>query len=133
MGIVSALEWLVEEFTGRSGTPCSLRVDGQMALDDKRATEVFRIVQESLTNISRHALASAVHIVLDRFDDHYLLEVRDNGRGFDPAKRKLKSFGLIGLRERALVLGGEARVTSAPGQGTVVKVSFPISIAMDPR
>ena len=131
MGIVSALEWLVEEFTGRSTMPCSLRVDAQMALDDKRATEVFRIVQESLTNISRHAQASAVRIVLDRFDDHYLLEVRDNGRGFDPAKRKLKSFGLIGLRERALVLGGEARVTSAPGQGTVVKVSFPISIAMD--
>lgn len=131
MGIVSALEWLVDEFIARSAMPCSLRVRGEIPLDEKRATELFRIVQESLTNISRHAHASAVWIVLERCDTHYVLEVRDNGCGFDPRLRKQKSFGLISLRERALVLGGEARIVSTPGHGTTVKVSFPINMALD--
>ena len=90
-------------------------------------------MQESLTNISRHAEASEVWISLERSDSHYMLEVRDNGAGFNPALRKLKSFGLIGLRERALVLGGEARITSAPGQGTAIKVRFPTTMVQDER
>lgn len=127
MGIVSALEWLVDEFVERSGIACTLRVEGDIPLDEKRATELFRIVQESLTNISRHAQASAVEIALERSDTRYFVEVRDNGKGFEPGIRKKKSFGLLGIRERALVLGGEADIASAPGRGTVVKVGFPIN------
>ena len=127
MGIVSALEWLVEEFIARTRIACMLRVqDEDIALDEKRATEIFRIVQESLTNISRHAEASEVMVTLERAGSHYLLSVCDNGQGFDPAVRKEKSFGLIGIRERALMLSGEADISSAPEQGTSIKVHFPI-------
>lgn len=130
MGIVSALEWLVDEFIERSKIPCGLRVAGEMPLDERRATALFRIVQESLTNISRHAEASAVEIVLERNDTRYFLEVRDDGKGFEPCLRKNKSFGLVGIRERGLVLGGEADIVSAPGRGTTVKVNFPIRDAV---
>lgn len=127
MGIVSAVEWLVDEFVERNGIQCKLRVEGEIPLDEKRATELFRIVQESLTNISRHARATEVEIVLERSDTQYFLEVRDNGKGFDPGIRKKKSFGLVGIRERVLVLGGEVDILSTPGRGTVVKVCFPMN------
>jgi PAS domain S-box-containing protein len=126
MGIVSALEWLVDEFSARGAISCSLQVDGELPLDEQRATELFRIVQESLTNIRRHARASAVEIVLGHDATQYVLEVSDNGRGFDPSLRDRKSFGLVGIRERALALGGEAEIASAPGRGTRIKVCFPI-------
>ena len=105
---------------------CTLAVDEDFTLDEKRATEVFRIVQESLTNIGRHAQASEVRIGIECSDSHFLLEVRDNGKGFDPCKRKQKSFGLVGIRERVLVLNGKIEIVSAPGEGTVVKLCCPI-------
>jgi PAS domain S-box-containing protein len=134
MGIASALEWLVDEFEARSDVNCTLHLcDGDLSMDDKRATQVFRIVQESLTNIGRHAHASEVDITLDRNATHYSLEVRDNGTGFDPAVRKKKSFGLVGIRERVLMLGGEMDIISAPGRGTAIKVCFPIdSVLSEP-
>ncbi|HWX01852.1 sensor histidine kinase [Collimonas sp.] len=128
MGIVSALEWLAEEFTGNTGIPCSLDVcEDNIVLDDKRATTIFRIAQESLTNISRHANASRVDISLTKKEKHYVLEVRDNGKGFDTGLRKKKSFGLIGIRERTSMLGGEAFIYSVPGVGTTIRVSIPIA------
>ncbi|AMO93417.1 histidine kinase-, DNA gyrase B-, and HSP90-like ATPase family protein [Collimonas fungivorans] len=128
MGVVSALEWLADEFTGNTGIPCSLEVSEEnIALDDKRATTIFRIAQESLTNISRHAAASQVEISLKRMEKNYLLEVRDNGRGFDTSLRKKKSFGLIGIRERTLMLGGEIAIFSVSGVGTTIKVSIPLT------
>lgn len=127
MGIVYALEWLADEFRERTGMHCSLNVcEDDLPLEEKRAIQVFRIVQESLTNIGRHADATEVDITLDKSDSHYMLEVRDNGKGFDPAVRKKKSFGLVGLRERVLMLGGEAEIASAPGQGTAIRVCFPL-------
>ncbi|MDB5769144.1 MAG: hypothetical protein JWQ61_3958, partial [Collimonas fungivorans] len=128
MGIVSALEWLAQEFTGNTGIPCSLDVcEENIILDDKRATTIFRIAQESLTNISRHAQASRVGISLERKEKHYLLVVRDNGKGFDTAVQKKKSFGLVGIRERTLMLGGEVEISSGPGVGTTIRVSIPIA------
>jgi signal transduction histidine kinase len=130
MGIVSALEWLAEEFRDNTGIPCNLFVcEENIILDDQRATTIFRIAQESLTNISRHAQASQVEISLERKEQHYLLEVRDNGRGFDASVQKKKSFGLIGIRERTLMLGGEVAIFSVPGVGTTIKVSIPIADA----
>jgi PAS domain S-box-containing protein len=127
MGIVPALEWLGDQFIERTGVVCTLRVDGEMTLEERRATEVFRIVQESLTNISRHAHATEVEVTLESSGTHYRLQVRDNGTGFDPAVRKPQSFGLVGMRERALALGGNARVVSAPDKGTTIEVDFPIT------
>jgi len=129
LGIVAALEWLVDEYEhfGGSGLRCELHVcEAELELDDVCATAIFRIVQESLTNIVRHAHASKVDITLERSETNYLLEVRDNGQGFDPGIRKEKSFGLVSIRERALALGGEVDIDSAPGRSTSVKVHIPI-------
>ena len=127
MGIVSALEWLVDEFVERHGIACTLDVDEDFTLDEKRAVEVFRIVQESLTNVARHAQASEVRISIERNETFFLLEVRDNGAGFEPGKRKQKSFGLVGIRERVLVLNGKLEICSAPGLGTAIKLCCPIA------
>jgi PAS domain S-box-containing protein len=128
MGIVPALEWLVEEFSnGHPDIHCTWYVaEEDIHLDEKRATEIFRIAQESLTNISRHAGATKVRIALERKDGRYLLEVRDNGRGFDPSQRKKQSFGLLGVRERVLMLGGEIAISSVPDQETIIKVGIPV-------
>src|ERR1035437_10112165 len=133
LGIVAALEWLVDEYDHFGGTDmrCELHVcEEDIELDDVRATAIFRIVQSSLTNIVRHAHASKVDITLERKDAKYLLEVRDNGRGCDPGISKDKSLGLVGIRERALALGGEVDIPSAPGQGTSIRVSIPIDSAV---
>ncbi|MEM4985816.1 PAS domain S-box protein [Collimonas sp. H4R21] len=128
MGIVPALEWLVEEFSrGHPGIRCMLYVvEEDIHLDEKRATEIFRITQESLTNISRHADATEVQIAFKRKESHYLLEVRDNGKGFNSLLQKKQSFGLIGVRERVLMLEGEVEISSMPDQGTIIRVSIPV-------
>jgi PAS domain S-box-containing protein len=128
MGIVPALEWLVDEYQNRTGITCEMHVyDENIYLDEKRATAIFRIVQESLTNIGKHAKACKVDIMFERNGPYYVLRVCDNGKGFDPDARKNKSFGLIGMRERVLMLGGELEVLSAPISGTVIKVSIPVN------
>lgn len=128
MGIVAALEWLLDEYQERAGIVCNLHVCTEdVQLDDKRATAVFRIVQESLTNISRHAEASQVDIVLEKNESQYILQVRDNGKGFDLKARKDKSFGLVGMQERAYTLGGKVEVSSELGRGTMLKVYIPVN------
>ncbi len=128
LGLVPAAEWLVQEFTQRSGIPCELRVDSpELELKDPHATTVFRILQESLTNVARHAKAQRVEVALGRTDGSVTLNVRDNGRGFsldDP--RRPNAFGLMGLRERVYLLGGEVRIESEPGRGTSIAVQIPL-------
>lgn len=128
MGIVAALEWQVEEFTRHTGIHCRLKGAGNdIELDEERATATLRIVQESLTNVMRHAGASEVDVLLAQQEDFYTLHIRDNGAGFDPDKTMAKkSFGLMGIRERVLMLGGDVAITSAPQQGTLLQVRFPI-------
>lgn len=130
MGIVSALEWLVKEFRKHTYVRCRLRITKRkLALNDSQATALFRIVQESLTNIMRHALASKVEISLSRDAQHYVLEISDNGVGFDAREtRKVGSFGLIGIEERALSLGGDMCIETAPEQGLKLTVRIPISV-----
>lgn len=126
LGLVAALEWLVEDFQRRTGVVCSLQADAEVAMEDAHATAVFRIVQESLTNVARHAAASRVHVALVCSEEGMELSVEDDGRGFDPAGVAPGSFGLIGMRERALILGGEARVDSSPGSGSRVSIRIPL-------
>ncbi|MDR7308667.1 PAS domain S-box-containing protein [Rhodoferax saidenbachensis] len=126
MGIVSALEWLAGDYAERTGIQCELHLrEDDIHLDDMRATAIFRIVQESLTNIVRHAQATQVNITLEQKSECVWLEVRDNGRGFDPSQRQEKSFGLVGIRERALLLGGKVEISGTPGWVTV-RLEFPI-------
>lgn len=128
MGIVSALEWLCDEFVEHSNIDCTVEKLAEFfKLDEKRSVGVFRIVQESLTNAARYSEATRVNILLDVHDSELVVEVRDNGKGFDqttPLGRR--SFGLLGMRERALALGGNVDIISSPGNGTVVSVCIPL-------
>ncbi|USX24189.1 response regulator [Oxalobacteraceae bacterium OTU3CINTB1] len=126
LGIGAALEWLVDEFRRNSGLDCSLALalgDGQ--LSERQAVAVFRIVQESLTNVARHADASETSVSLRLAATGCELEVEDDGRGFDPARARPHSFGLLGIRERVLSLDGRLSIASGPGGRTRIVVQLP--------
>ena len=126
LGITSALEWLAGRFGTNTGIHCQVRIeDCEIGLDEKNAIALFRIVQESLTNVARYAKASNVVVELDKDADDYVLKVRDNGIGFDASATKKDSFGLVGIRERAFMLGGTVAINSRPGNGTEVVVRIP--------
>jgi PAS domain S-box-containing protein len=129
LGILSGIEWLVDEFEKRSGIPCKVKVeDGEVRLAEDRSIVLFRILQESLTNISRHANARNVEISLRRDGTNVRLDIKDDGRGFDTeAAGKKKTFGLLGIRERVIMLHGSLSITSSPGEGTQVSVSIPVN------
>lgn len=128
LGILSGIEWLVDEFQKRSGIPCKVKVeDGEFELAGDRAIVVFRILQESLTNISRHANARNVEVSLRHDGTHVRLDVKDDGQGFDAeAAARKKTFGLLGIRERAIMLHGTLNITSVPGEGTQISLSIPV-------
>jgi signal transduction histidine kinase len=128
MGLVSAAEWLLAGFEERTGIPYRLHAPREdLALDDDRATAAFRILQEALTNITRYAQASEVDVVIELADATLIMTVRDDGIGFDLTEvRSRKTFGLMGIRERALMFGGEAKIDSAPGSGTILQVKIPL-------
>lgn len=127
LGIVAALEWLVEEFIDYAGIPCELVLgDGEIDLDELTATAIFRIVQESLTNVARHAQASQVEIIVTRTNGELCFEVRDNGKGFDEnAVADGKSFGLVGMRERVAMMNGTFELDSEHGRGTRIRACVP--------
>jgi len=129
LGLVPAVDWLVEGFTQRNGIPCDLVVgSNDLRLPNAQATAVFRIIQESLVNVGKHARATRVKVSLERNGAGLIVGIADDGVGFSPQDpRKPNSFGLLGLRERALLLGGEIAITSAPGKGTNVVVRLPLS------
>lgn len=131
MGLVSAIEWVCGEFATRTGMACELHAaQDQVDLDEARGVVLFRILQESLTNITRYAQASRVDVSLGLRDGQLWLEVRDNGQGFDlTAARQKKSYGLLGMQERAIALGGQVEIDSAPGQGTRISVTIPLAVS----
>ncbi len=131
LGLVPAIEWLVQSFPQRHGVPCMLDMDESLELGEPHATAVFRIVQESLANVAKHANASRAWVRVVREPapggDFILLQVRDDGAGFDmDATRKPQSLGLIGLRERTQLLEGSLRIESEPGRGTRVEARIPV-------
>lgn len=132
LGLHAAIEWQVNEFERRTGIACSLTMDDERSgfdLDDHRATALFRILQESLTNVARHAQASVVEIDVGRQEDRFCMTIADNGVGLFPGcRRKPNSFGLLGIGERVSTLGGEFEVESDEGQGTVLKVTIPVDV-----
>jgi PAS domain S-box-containing protein len=127
LGLGAAIEWLAGTFSQRHGIVCELSVDADLELDEPYATAVFRIVQESLANVAKHAGASQVHVAIEKVGGGIVLAVRDDGCGFDTgAPRATTSLGLMGLRERAQLLHGSIAITSAPAQGTLVEVRIPV-------
>jgi signal transduction histidine kinase len=129
LGLIPAAEWLAQNFSERTGIPCKLQIrPPDIDLAEPHASALYRILQESLTNVARHARATRVEVTLERVDGTLQLMVRDDGRGFSPAEaRAQKTYGLLGLRERTVLLGGEASVTSEPGRGTTVEVRLPLA------
>ena len=129
LGLIAALEWQAESFARRSGLRCRFVGTGDVdELDAGRATAVFRMFQEMLTNVERHARASRVNVVVRRLNDRLSVRVRDNGRGVHLEKVAAPdSFGLLGMRERALLLGGNLTIRSAPRRGTTVVATIPLA------
>lgn len=127
LGLVAAVEWAAEEFQARTGTKCSVGVPpGDLSLDPERATALFRIFQETLTNVARHANATEVHVQLANDERDVSLEVRDNGNGISDEQRVApNALGILGMLERALLLGGELTINGVPGRGTTVRVRIP--------
>ena len=127
LGLVAAVEWAAEEFQARTGTKCSVSVPpGDLSLDPERATALFRIFQETLTNVARHANATEVHVQLANDQRDVSLEVRDNGNGISDEQRVApNALGILGMLERALLLGGELTINGVPGRGTTVRVRIP--------
>ncbi|OXI66568.1 sensor histidine kinase [Burkholderia sp. AU28863] len=127
LGFAAAMQWLVEDFRHRHGIDCSLHVEPpELQLDEPYATAVFRIAQEALANVARHAAASHADVELVYGSEAIVLTIRDDGAGFDPAvPRKSASFGLVGLRERAYLVGGTLRIATTLGEGTTVEVEIP--------
>lgn len=130
-GLVAAIEWQANDFQSRSGIACELKsLPQEIALSRDAATAVFRIFQEALTNVARHARASRVEVVMVEDGGQLMLEVGDNGRGISDVELADKvSLGLLGMRERAAMLGGEVRITGTAGKGTTVQVRIPVTEA----
>jgi PAS domain S-box-containing protein len=133
LGLAAAVEWQVQEFQARSGIQCKVRLLTREVVASNASTAMFRIFQETLTNVARHAKATRAEVVLQKQGDRLVLLIRDNGRGFDQADPSLsKSLGLLGMRERAAILGGQVNISSAPGKGTTVTAWIPLRSPEEP-
>jgi two-component system sensor histidine kinase UhpB len=131
LGIVAALEWQAREFEKQMGIACYFRsAEKDVDLDPDHASALFRIFQEALTNIAKHAGATRVTVALRRQRQHLMLTICDNGRGIQPSDRlKPQSFGLRGMSERARALGGTLTLSPASGGGTMVVVKIQLTQA----
>ncbi len=127
VGLTAAISDYVKKFREFTHIECILELtEEELGLNADQSLTIFRILQESLNNVAKHAQASRIDIILSLRDETLTMLIKDNGSGFDPYKRKARSFGLLGIRERALMVGGKARISSKPGKGTRVSVSIPI-------
>ncbi|MEX3693286.1 response regulator [Paraburkholderia sp. BR14263] len=126
-GLLSALEWLTGQSGQHDAIQCELHVEGsEPALSDMQATVLFRIVEAALTNVARHAAARRVDVTLATRTGSLHLSVRDDGRGFDlKAAYAGRAYGLLGMAERARLIGGTLRIDSEPGKGTTVSIHVP--------
>ena len=134
IGLTAAIEWQVEEWQAKTGVRCAMSSSiDEECIDPGRATAAFRVLQEALTNVARHAHASDVRVRLWTEAGRLRLEVRDNGRGIvDSTMGDTTSLGLLGMKERVFSFGGSVEISSAPGQGTTVDVSIPLEVAAAP-
>jgi PAS domain S-box-containing protein len=129
LGLAAAIEWQASEFASRNGIRCQVSVPPvDLHLDGDRATATFRIFQECMTNVIRHAQAKSVRVALVQEEENILLVVEDDGIGFSESglSNSLGSLGLLGMKERAQFCGGDVQISSFPGKGTTVTVRVPI-------
>jgi signal transduction histidine kinase len=125
LGLAAAIENYTEKFTENSGIPCALTMNKEeFDIDDNMATAIFRLTQEALTNVVRHAVARHVTVKILDDDDSIHLTVQDDGCGLAPSADR-KSFGLLGMRERVKMFGGKFEMVSVPGKGTRIEATLP--------
>jgi PAS domain S-box-containing protein len=129
LGLVAAIEWQGQQFQSRTGIvcvcDCSLE---KVELNEEQSTAVFRILQEALTNVLRHSHATKVDIKINKEKGYFVLSVSDNGKGItESVKSEQQSLGILGMRERAHLIGGKIGIKGVEGEGTVVTVRVPIS------
>lgn len=128
IGLAAAIEWHAKDVGSRTGIHCSFDLDDEIQLDEQRSTAFFRIFQESLTNVLRHAQAKHVHTQLKVEGNSVVLLVEDDGKGIAPNELSHPhSVGILGMRERAASFGGEVNVAGIPNKGTSVRVAIPVS------
>jgi PAS domain S-box-containing protein len=134
LGLVPAVEWFAQHFAKRSGLRIEFDIGAEEpVVPDQLAITAYRIVQEALTNVARHAQATHARVRLGEQDGALTIEIRDDGRGLpEEALRSPHSFGIVGMRERAASHGGELAITSSPGAGTTVRVTFPLDRREEP-
>jgi signal transduction histidine kinase len=134
LGLLEAIEWQTQQFQARTGIQCRCDCSLQsIPLGDQQSTAVFRIVQEALTNILRHAQATGVVVAMKEDDAMFILTVADNGRGITPAEMVSRdSLGLLGMQERAHLIGGCVDIVGLKGTGTTLHVRVPLARAASP-
>lgn len=130
LGLIAAMEWQSEDFEKRSEIPTYFSANVLMLeVKPEIATVVFRVFQECLTNVLRHASASLVEANLIVSEGKLELTIKDNGKGFDPAEiENKKTLGLLGMKERVLLMGGTYQITSEPEKGTLVRIIVPLAV-----
>lgn len=130
LGLVAAIEWQVQQFQARTGIQCHWTTTAseiEVELSREKSTAVFRILQEILTNVLRHARASNLYIKLSDTKEYFEIEVRDDGQGITESQMiNSRSLGLLGMKERALLVGGEVNISGEQGVGTTVVVRVPL-------
>ena len=129
LGLIPALEWHNREFEKRY----NIKIEFQSHIQDLKippsiATGIFRMYQESLTNVARHSGAKKVSAILDVTDENIHLSIADDGKGFDTGTTERKTLGLLGMKERAIMIGGKLEIKSQPGKGTHILITIPMGV-----
>lgn len=129
LGLTAAMEWQLHEFKKRSDIKASFSApEPELKLPDMIKTGLFRIFQESLTNVARHSHAKRLKVSLEHKDSNIILTIADDGKGFDKDKiADKRTLGILGMKERTSMIGGAYEITGTPGKGTVVVVSIPLT------
>lgn len=128
IGLDATIEWYCEEFEKRMGIKCQFKLDETKSVDEKKGLSLYRVLQEALTNVARHANAKKTNINLYLADDSVVMEVIDDGIGIKKEKiNSYKSLGLIGMRERVRKYNGTLDITPASNKGTKIRISIPIN------
>jgi signal transduction histidine kinase len=133
LGLAEAARWQLDEFSERNGIAVVATIDiNGDSLDERTSINVFRILQESLTNVARHAGATRIDVTLRTRDHDLVYEIRDNGQGREQGHRQVFGHGLVGIRERILLLGGRMEIESSPGQGFSLRIGIPLDTTVAP-
>ncbi len=128
LGLIPAIEWFVAEFEDRSGLNCKMNLNEVPSLDSKANLTLFRILQEALTNVVRHANAKQISINLNSYSDKICLEIEDDGKGFNVSEmRSTGSIGLLGMKERIKQFNGDVEINSVQNKGTKLSISIPLN------